>query len=66
VLTTWQMIDPLVWQRDVISEPGEPYETYGECTSIHYGKTPFVVTLGLLIILAVATTAGFGWKTHPI
>jgi 7 transmembrane sweet-taste receptor of 3 GCPR len=66
VLTTWQVIDPLVWQREVISEPGAPYVTFGECTSIHYSKTPFIIALGCLIFLSVATTAVFSWKLRNV
>jgi 7 transmembrane sweet-taste receptor of 3 GCPR len=66
VLTTWQVIDPLVWVRVVISEPGAPYVTFGECTSIQYSKTPFVIALGCLIFLAVATTAVFSWKLRDV
>lgn len=66
VLTTWQVIDPLVWQREVISEPGAPYVTFGECTSIQYSKTPFIIALGCLIFLAVATTAVFSWRLRDV
>jgi 7 transmembrane sweet-taste receptor of 3 GCPR len=66
VLTVWQIVDPLVWVRDVVSEPGAPYETFGECSSVQYGKTPFILALGFLIFLSVATTAVFSWKLRNV
>ena len=66
VLTVWQAIDPLSWNRKGISDIGEPYETYGECTSEKYGVLPFLIPLILLIGLVVGTTAVFSWKLRNV
>jgi 7 transmembrane sweet-taste receptor of 3 GCPR len=66
VLTTWQVIDPLVWVREVISEPGAPYVTFGDCNSVQYGKAPFIIVLACLIVLAVGTTTVFSWKLRDV
>jgi 7 transmembrane sweet-taste receptor of 3 GCPR len=66
VLTVWQIVDPLSWNRKGISAVGEPYETYGECISKEYGVLPFLIPLLLLIGLAVISTALFSWKLRNV
>ena len=64
VLILWQTLDPLVWERRVISIGEEPYETYGECSE--GGILPFLIPLAFLIFLTVGITAVFAWKMKDV
>ena len=66
VLIVWQVVDPLVWDRAVTSVGNEAYETFGQCSSVDNGILPFLVPLGVLIFLAVTTTAVFSWKLRNV
>ena len=40
ILITWQLVSPLVWERDVIQKDaftGYPIESVGHCASDHFG-----------------------------
>jgi len=60
VLIVWHSIDPLVWDRVVVSTI--PLETYGGCRSLKYSSLPFVISLGCLVGIVVAMTAVVAWK----
>ena len=65
VLILWQILDPLRWEREVITEPEQPnYEQFGECTS----STPlfFVIPLGVLMFLTAVATTVFSWKLKDV
>jgi hypothetical protein len=66
ILMVWQIIDPVVWVREGISEKGLPYETFGECTSVKYGIIPFVVPIVVLMSIAVVATAVFSFKLRHV
>jgi len=62
VLIIWTVIDPPVWQREIITEA--PLETYGKCNSSNI--TPFIVPLCILIAVATASTMFIAWKVKDI
>jgi len=64
VLILWQTLEPLEWERTVISIGDEPFETYGECSED--GLLPFLIPLALLIALTVGITAVFAWKMKDV
>jgi len=67
VLVVLQVKDPLVWEREVVSEPEAKYETFGRCrTSNEHGIVPYLVPLAFLIFLTVAITAYFAWKMKDV
>lgn len=66
VLVVWQVVDPFVWERVVVSVVDAPLETFGHCTSLENGILPFFLPLAFLTFLAVATTAVFSWKMRDV
>ena len=62
VLSVWTTIDPWVWERTLIAE--NPAETYGECTSEHFGA--WFLSLTALMVVGKVTTAAMAWKTADI
>jgi hypothetical protein len=66
VLIVWQIIDPVTWYRYEISGKGEPYETYGECSSKKYGMLPFALPIIVLMGIAVIATAVFSYKLRNV
>lgn len=65
-LIVWQVIDPLVWSREVISGDAALVETVGQCTSLVHGMLPFAVPLAFFTFLAVTTTAFLSWKLRDV
>lgn len=66
ILIVWQSIDPVTWVRVGISDKGQPYETYGECTSEKYGIMPFLIPIVFLMSIAVTATAVFSFKLRHV
>lgn len=64
VLIVWQLLDPLVWRRNRVSD--DPVETYGECQSVNYGVVPFVVPLAVLGATIIVMTAVISWKLKDV
>jgi len=65
ILLTWQIKDPLHWNRDIVSY--DPLESYGECqisdgSSIH----AYLFPLGFLIVVLVISTASYAWKLKDV
>ena len=66
ILIVWQVMDPVKWVREGINEKGQPYETYGECTSVKYGMTPFLVPIFILMGITVTATVVFSFKLRHV
>ena len=66
ILIVWQVMDPVKWVREGINEKGQPYETYGECNSVKYGMTPFLVPIFILMGITVTATVVFSFKLRHV
>ena len=64
VLVVWQAIDPLVWERKIISV--DPLETFGQCNSANHGILPFLLPLVMILVTAVLITASLSWKLRGV
>jgi hypothetical protein len=62
ILVAYTIVDPWLWQREVISEL--PAETYGQCTSNH--TWAFFGPLGGILFTAELLTMYFAWKTSDV
>ena len=63
VLTVWQILDPLVWEREIINR--DPLETYGEC-QVDGNILAYIVPLGLLVAVITTSTAVYAWKLRDV
>ena len=66
ILTCWQIIDPLLWQREVLSIDGNgyPMKSIGVCTSDHILRYLLPLVIGDAMMLLFALYLGF--KTRNI
>ena len=65
ILVIWQAVDPLRWEREIISPSGElPLETFGECTSDH--MLAFVLPIFVLFVIQMSMAAVVAWKMKDV
>lgn len=57
ILLSWTIVDPLKWQREVVSEDqfGEPLESQGYCTSEHWAAFAGAIAGLQIVLLLVAS-----------
>ena len=67
VLIIWQVMNPLVWNRENLNEGEEgQWISYGECGSEDGNALPFIIPIGFIILLAVFLTGAISWKLKDV
>ena len=65
ILVIWQAVDPLHWEREIITPDGElPLETFGECTSDHL--IAFAAPIFGLFAIKMTMAAVVAWKMKDV
>ena len=66
VLILWQILDPMVWVREITNEDAEgSWKSYGECNS-EGDALPFIIPLGIIIFLCVFMAGAISWKLKDV
>jgi hypothetical protein len=65
ILIVWQIVDPLRWEREMISDDEAPLKTYGQCESDN-GVLPYVIPLAFLFAVIITMTLAISWKMKDV
>ena len=67
VLICWQVLDPLEWERYLLSSnPEVNWNSYGQCQSANLGVLPYVIPLAFLFAIIILMTLAISWKMKSI
>jgi hypothetical protein len=66
ILIVWQMVDPLQWDRDLLTGYLETHvwESYGQCSESN--TLPYIIPLALLFLMVMLMTLSISWKMRTV